>query len=252
MIKRDELVHFLDQFLCTSQIRDSSWNGLQFEGADEIERILFAVDAGIETFEAARRENAQMIIVHHGIFWRSVNPSLNKWNKKRTAFLYDSDISLYACHIPLDRHPEVGNNAQIIKLLGGEIKEEFAFIDGKNIGYVGVYPQPIKFEEFAGRVRNKINPESKILPFGKDEISTFAVISGSAGFAECDSALNMGVDVFLTGDTSEFYHLGKDAGMHLVFAGHHATERPGIRALMNTIKSRFGIETVFVDIDTTL
>ncbi len=252
MISRDELVTFLDQFLCTNEIKDASWNGLQFEGAEQIERILFAVDAGIETFEAAKKERAQMVIVHHGIYWRPVNPSLNRWNKKRIACLYDSDISLYASHLPLDRHPEVGNNAQLIKMLGADKREGFMFVDGKNVSFIGEYAEPIPVEEFVRRVMEKINPESKIFTFGKEQISRFAVLSGGGGNAECTAAVEMGMDAYLTGDSTELYHLGQDAGMHLVFSGHHATERPGILALMKTVESRFDVETVFVDIDTKL
>ncbi|MFW5775065.1 MAG: Nif3-like dinuclear metal center hexameric protein [Chitinivibrionales bacterium] len=252
MMQRDELVRFLDQFLCTAEIKDSSWNGLQFEGAAEVHRILFAVDAGIETFEAAKKHDAQMVIVHHGLFWRPVNPSLSTWNKQRIKFLYDADISLYACHLPLDRHPEVGNNAQLLKLLGAEIREEFMFVDGKSVSFIGEYAQPISVDTFTDRVKQKINPDSKIYRFGKDEICRIAVLSGGGGYAECQAAIDMGMDAFLTGDTSELYHLGRDAGIHLVFSGHHATERPGIQALQKTVKSRCGVETVFVDIDTGL
>ncbi|HIE44034.1 MAG TPA: Nif3-like dinuclear metal center hexameric protein, partial [Candidatus Omnitrophica bacterium] len=125
MAKLKRIVKFLDEYLNIDEIEDNSWNGLQIEGNPVVEKALFAVDAGMETFTTAVGENADLIVVHHGHFWKNLNPSVTEWAKERIEILYEHKISLYACHLPLDKHREIGNNAQLLRLLGARIKEEF-------------------------------------------------------------------------------------------------------------------------------
>jgi len=130
-VKRDELVSFLDTFLNIKNIQDDSYNGLQVEGKDDIKKVICAVDAGLEIFEKAVEQNADMVIVHHGMFWNGLNPCITSWKKKRVEILLNHGISLYAAHLPLDMHPDVGNNAQLLTLLGFEKEKPLACIIGK-------------------------------------------------------------------------------------------------------------------------
>ena len=143
MVGLREITNFLDHYLQIDSIEDESWNGLQVEGNSRIEKALFAVDASIDTFKKAVQENADLVVVHHGHYWKYANPSLKDWGRERIDLLTNNGISLYACHLPLDRHREVGNNAQLLKLLGAEIKEEFIQHKGKNIGWIGEVKQPL-------------------------------------------------------------------------------------------------------------
>jgi dinuclear metal center YbgI/SA1388 family protein len=252
MVILAELVDFLDRELDNFGISDSSFNGLQFEGRPEIKKAMFAVDSGIEVFEAAARENADILIVHHGIFWREANPSVTGVMKRRLDILYKSQISLYASHLPLDRHHKYGNNARIINLLGAEIREGFVFREGKNIGWIGEFTGPKKLENIQLKLEQEIGDKFLILPFGKKEIKSLAVCSGGAGHQEFYSALSKGVDLYITGEASDIYHAAKDAGLNVIFAGHHATETFGVKALSSLVGKKFGIEAVFRDIKTGL
>jgi dinuclear metal center YbgI/SA1388 family protein len=131
MVSLKDLVDFLDQTLNINEMSDGSYNGLQFEGMAEVKKVFFAVDSGIDTFKKAVEEKADIVIVHHGIFWEGANPSVRGYMRERLDILYKNQISLYAAHLPLDRHDERGNNAQLIKLLGGKVKKGFLFHEGK-------------------------------------------------------------------------------------------------------------------------
>jgi len=165
------IVSFLDDFLKIADIRDDSWNGLQFEGRGDIQRIAFAVDAGMDSFREALEEKVDLIIVHHGLFWKGSNPCMTGLNKDRMEFLSANGISLYCAHLPLDRHKDVGNNAQILKLLGASIKEAlFEEEEGKKIGWRGELDEPATIKEIERRMRTELNASCRVLSFGKDKI----------------------------------------------------------------------------------
>lgn len=252
MTKLREIVGFLDEYLKINEINDKSWNGLQVQGKDDVNRIAFAVDAGIDTFERAIEEDADMVIVHHGNFWRGSNPSIHGWNKKRIDLLYKNGISLYAAHLPLDRHEEVGNNAQLLKILNAKIKKEFLFEDGKNTSWVGEFKQPMTVNDIEAGLNAKINAKCVTLPFGKVMNKTIAVCSGGGGYEGFFEALKEKVDVYLTGDAVEVYTTAKDAKINVIFAGHYATETVGVKALSKVLKEKFKLNTTFIDIPTGL
>lgn len=248
-----DITLFLDTYLESSSIKDDSWNGLQVEAKKEVNKILFAVDAGMMTFERAAEEGADMVVVHHGLFWRSSNPSICGWNKKRVDFLVKNGISLYASHLPLDRHRVVGNNAQLIKLLGFNIESDFGYYGGQYISFTGRSDEYKTIYDIEEILEREIGADCKLLPFGKEEISTIAVCSGGgASFPLFMESVSLGVDVYLTGDSTEMYQLAKDIGMNVIFAGHHATEIVGVKALAELIHEKFGVKSVFVDIPTGL
>lgn len=253
MARLQELVLFLDAYLDNGTVKDDSWNGLQVEGKSEVKRVIFAVDAGMETFERAAEEQADMVVVHHGMFWRSADPSVKKHNKKRVDFLLKHGISLYASHLPLDLHPEVGNNAQLLEVLGFAKDGPFGWYAGTQISFMGYREQPTTIEAIEEKLSQELNATCKSLPFGPKEISRIAVCSGGgASFGIFMEAVQLGVDLYLTGDSTEMYQIAKDMGINVIFAGHHATEIVGVRALANVVREKCDVETVFIDIPTGL
>lgn len=252
MAKLEKIVKFLDDYLEIDSIKDSSWNGLQFEGKSEVKKIVYAVDAGVETFKKALSIKADLILVHHGHFWTKQNPSYTGWSKKRLDILIKSKMSLYACHLPLDRHKVVGNNAQILKLLGGKITEEFLFHSGKNVGWIGKLKIPLDTQQVEKILSSTINADCKILSFGKGKIKTVAVCSGGGGYGGFFEAMKAGVDLYITGDAIEIFYTAKDSGMNVIFAGHHTTETIGLKALKEVVDKKFKIDSIFIDLPTGL
>ncbi len=247
-----KVVGFLDTYLKIDEIEDSSWNGLQFEGDSQVEKIAFAVDASAESFEKAAGENADMLIVHHGQFWSSHNPSIIGWSKERIDLLYKNNLSLYACHLPLDRHQEVGNNAELLKLLGAKIKKEFLFHKGKNIGWLGERKKALSLKDIERKLVDSLNTECIILPFGKENIKSVAVCSGGGSYGGFYEALELNADLYITGDTAEIYYTAKDSGMNVIFAGHYATETVGLKALSKVLEKRLKVDVLFIDLPTGL
>ena len=193
-----------------------------------------------------------MLIVHHGHFWSNHNPSISGWSKERISILYDNDISLYASHLPLDRHKEVGNNAELLKILGASIKKEFLHHKGKNIGWLGERKKAISITEVEKKLNEQIDAKCIVLPFGKKNIKTIAVCSGGGSYGGFYEALALGADLYITGDTAEVYYTAKDSGMNVIFAGHHSTETVGLKALSKVLKKKLKIETTFIDLPTGL
>jgi dinuclear metal center YbgI/SA1388 family protein len=252
MEKIDTLTKFLDRYLEIESIKDSSWNGLQYQGRSDIRKVLFAADAGIETFEKGVDLNTDLIVVHHGVFWKSMNPCLVASLKKRLEVLWKNEISLYAAHLPLDRHKVVGNNARLLKVLGAAIRDEFYKVDGKNVGWIGEFKRGVLLETIEKKLSRHLNTRCTVLPFGKKPIKTIAVVSGGGGLGGFNEAVAAGVDLYVTGEISDVYHAAKDASINVVFGGHHATETLGVKALSEVVKRKFKVQTVFLDIPTGL
>lgn len=248
----NKVVGFLDKYLKIDEIEDSSWNGLQFEGRSTVKKIAFAVDASVNSFEESIDQGADMLIVHHGHFWSNHNPSITGWSKERISVLYDNDISLYACHLPLDRHKEVGNNAEILKILGAPIKKEFMSHKGKNIGWIGERKKAITLDDVEAKLVDSLNAECIILPFGKEKVKSIAVCSGGGSYSGFYEALAQNADLYITGDTAEVYYTAKDSGMNVIFAGHHATETVGLKALSRVLEKKLKVQTTFIDLPTGL
>jgi dinuclear metal center YbgI/SA1388 family protein len=251
-LKLKDVVEFLDNLLDIKNISDSSYNGLQIQGKDRIKKIMFTVDSGIETFKKAIEGNFDMIVVHHGLFWTFSNPSIIGFNKERIKLLLDNNISLYACHLPLDLHKLVGNNAQILKILNCEIISEFCNHKGKNISYIGTLEKEMNFEEIIHIIESKIGPILKSLHLGKNKIKNIAVCSGGGGYSSLSEAIEKSVDLYITGDMIDSYHLAKDAKMNVIFAGHHNSETTGIKALAKYTKNKLKINSEFIDFSTEL
>lgn len=248
----NKIVKYLDTYLTIDSISDISWNGLQYEGNTKVNKIILAVDAGIETFNQVVKEKAEMVIVHHGLFWKYTNPSIEGFNKKRIEILFRHNISLYACHLPLDKHGISGNNAQLLKIIGADMEGDFSCHNGAYISYFGTFKRAVSLTHITDQLNQTLSTKCQALPFGKKKIKSVGVVSGSGGYADIEEAIKQNLDLIITGDTLEVYHLAKDAGLNVIFAGHHASEILGMRALGEVISKEMAVKIKFIDIPTGL
>jgi len=250
MSSLSELVTWLDSYLDIGAISDSSWNGLQVEGSIEVTKVALAVDAGHEVFVKVAASDSQLMLVHHGHFWDRVDPSLTKANKERLSPLLTEGISLYAAHLPLDRHLEVGNNAELLRVLGATVTDPWHFHDGVNVSWLGEYADGLPRQEFLSRIQKHVSSSAHVLEFGPETISRVAVITGSGRSGGFYEAVAAGADTYLTGDPAYVYHAAKDMGVNVIFAGHYATETFGVKALGVKLAEKFGVDTEFIDVPT--
>lgn len=243
-----ELAAYLDDLLEAGRGSDACPNGLQVEGRERVRKLVTGVSACHELFESARRLEADAVLVHHGIFWRGDSPRLTGVQYRRVAELVRGELGLLAYHLPLDRHPELGNNALACRALGLEELEPFGLLDGEAWGFRGRFPEPLAMQELAARIETLYGAEPLHFPHGPDPVATAGVVSGGAQRA-LGQAIAAGLDLFLTGEASEWVmNLSREAGIHFVAAGHYATERLGVQALGEHLAERFGIAVEFVDI----
>ena len=242
-----DLVGYLDGYLETGAVRDYGPNGLQVEGAAEVRRLVTGVSACHELFVRARQLGADAVLVHHGIFWRGTPQPLVGVQYRRLAELVHGGMALLAYHLPLDRHPDVGNNALAARALGLERLEPFAEHDGVAIGFCGELPEAIAPDELASRCRTLYGQEPLLLGAVKP-VRTIGIVSGGAQ-GDLHQAIAAGLDAFITGEASEWVtNLAVEAGVTYVAAGHYATERLGVRALGEHLRDRFGLLVEFVDV----
>ncbi len=240
-----ELTKFLNQYLKVDEVEDKSWNGLQVEGAKTVEKIAFCVTAGGEVFEEMLEEDPDLIIVHHGIFWKKSNPSIKTWMKKRIKPLLETDTSLYAVHLPLDKHEEVGNNAQILKKVSIKPKERIA----DDVGWVGETDQNLF--EIVEKIEEILDKDCKLLNFGPEEVKKVGAISGAGG-GYIYEALDKNLDLLITGEERDIAEVAKDGNINVLFLGHYASETLGIIALKKKIQKKFNVDTIFLDFPTAL
>jgi dinuclear metal center YbgI/SA1388 family protein len=243
------LVSHCDQLLDSAACRDYGPNGLQVEGTRDVRRIVTGVSACVELFERARDTGADAVFVHHGLLWKFLGTEpLVGFRARRLRLLFESGIHLVAYHLPLDRHPEIGNNALAAKALGLYAIEPFGVHEGQTVGFHGRYPVPVPAEELVRRCRELFGQEPLAFLSGPDPVRSLGIISGGAQ-GELYQAVAAGLDAYLTGEAAEWVmNVAKDAGIHYLACGHYATERLGIRALGEHLASRFGLEHEFVDL----
>jgi dinuclear metal center YbgI/SA1388 family protein len=247
-IELDELVEYLDRLLDAGRGSDVCPNGLQVEGRSPVCRLVTGVSACRELFATARERQADAVLVHHGIFWHGDPQVLRGVQYRRVAELMRGELSLLAYHLPLDRHPELGNNALAAGALGLEELAPFGDLGGELWGCRGRFAEPLPVAELTARCRELYGGEPLIFAHGPDPVRTAGIVSGGAQRALAQ-AIDAGLDLFLTGEVSEWVmNLSREAGIHFVAAGHYATERLGVRALGEHLAERFGVEVEFVDI----
>lgn len=248
-VDRDELVRYLDDLLQASRGRDYCPNGLQVEGRPRIRRLTTGVSACHELFAAACERRADAVLVHHGIFWKGDSPVLTGLQYRRVRELMLGELNLIAYHLPLDRHPDLGNNALAARELGLTDLEPFAFHDGEPTGFRGRFREPIPTEELVRRTRNVYAREPLVFRSGPDPVRHLAIVSGAAQ-RDFYGAIDAGLDAFLTGEVSEWVmNVAREAGVHYLSAGHYATERIGVRRLGEHLAERFGLDVEFIDVE---
>ena len=231
---------------------DSAMNGIQVDNdGSEIKKIIFAVDACLESFKRCAAVGGNMLFVHHGLFW-GAQMAIKGIHRERIQFLLDNNIALYAVHLPLDQHERLGNNAALAELLGIEEPEPFGLYHGRKIGYMGKLKKPLTTEEAAKAIDFMGNLPLGIYPFGKKLNESCAVISGGAS-REALEALEEGVDLYVTGEISHgTYHPALEGRLNLIAGGHYATEVWGVRKLMAECTSALNINADFINIPTGL
>jgi dinuclear metal center YbgI/SA1388 family protein len=249
MADRDQIVRFLNELLEIDAYPDGLPVGLQVPGAAEVRRVATGVSASLELFTRAAAEGADLLIVHHGLFFGSgPRPPLSPADKARLKTLFDHDISLLAYHLALDAHAEVGNNAIICDVLELTGREPFGRAGGATIGFVAAPAEPVTIDHLVDRVQRQISPAPLVFRDGPQRIERVAVVSGRASDFVA-AAAEAGAGCFITGEpTEQAKWAAAEAGIHFIAAGHYATEVFGVRALGDLVASRFAVEHVFIDV----
>jgi len=243
-----DVVSFLDDLLEVEGFDDYGPNGLQVPGAEEVAHVATGVSAHRELFERAAGEGSQLLLCHHGLFWNAQPRSITPAMRARLEALFRSDMSLAAYHLPLDAHPEVGNNALICEALGLERAEPFGRHRGKPIGFVGRADGGLPLGQLLERCTQVFGREPFAWHSGPETVRSVGVLSGG-GAASLAEAIALGLDAFLTGEPAEpAMAEAREAGIHFIAAGHYATETFGVRRLGELVAERFGTTHSFIDV----
>jgi dinuclear metal center YbgI/SA1388 family protein len=231
---------------------DSSLNGLQVDNdGSELRKIAFAVDANLETFKRAFEAGAGLLFVHHGLLWGSALP-LRGNHRLRVQYLLDHNLGLYTVHLPLDQHPELGNNAGLAELLGIEDPQPFGLYHGRKLGYQGVLKEPLTVEDAVKRIARGGGAPLGVYPFGEEKNRRCAVVSGAypKGVLE---AMEEGIDLYVTGEASHtMYHEILEGRLNVISGGHYSTEVWGVRRVMERCAAQLDLELEFIDVPTGL
>jgi dinuclear metal center YbgI/SA1388 family protein len=243
---RIELELYLNNLLEIGRFKDYCPNGLQVEGARRVQKIATGVTASLAFLEAAREWGADAVLVHHGYFWRNEAPQIAGRKYQRLRTLIANDINLFAYHLPLDSHPDFGNNAQLGARLGLIADARFA---DQDLGWSAPLALPLSLEHFSATVENVLGRKPLVFGDSDKELRRVAWCTGGAqGYFE--QAIAAGADVFVSGEVSEqTMHIAAESGVAYISAGHHATERYGVQALGAHLSEQFDIDHVFIDID---
>ncbi|BCL77212.1 GTP cyclohydrolase 1 type 2 [Jeongeupia sp. HS-3] len=238
--------NYIGQLLSVDRFRDYCPNGVQIEGRETIVKLATAVTASQAAVDAAVAIGADALLVHHGYFWKSEAAAIRGTKKARIAALIKADVNLFAYHLPLDAHPELGNNAQLGERLGLTATGRFG---DQELGWIGELAEPATLADFARRIATALDREPLVIGDAARPIRRVAWCTGGAqGYFH--EAVNLGIDAFLTGEASEFVtHLARETGVAFIAAGHHATERYGVRALGEHLARQFGLELIHLDIE---
>ena len=243
MAQRDEIIAFCDELLDVGAYPDYGPVGLQVVGAADVRKVVCGVSASRELFERAAEAEAQLVLVHHGLFWEKESRVVDRIVRGRLQALFEADLTLLGYHLALDAHPEIGNNAYLCRELGVEPERRFT-----DWGWGGSLAAPVPASDFANRVQEVVGRMPLVFSYGPEEIRRVAICSGGAG-RYLGTAIAEGYDCFLTGEADEpTKHLAKEAGVHFVAAGHYATETSGVQALAARVAERFDVEWAFVDL----
>jgi len=241
-----EIVSYCDRLLRTTEVGDydGAANGLQVQNSGRVGKIAAAVDGSLATIELASAAKANLLVVHHGLFWGPSHP----WTGKRFTLLQallKADLAVYSSHLPLDAHPRLGNNAQLCDALGFTRLRPFFASHGQTIGFQ-VQTQ-VGRDKLTQLVKRATGTEPRVIPGGPDICRRIGVVTGGAG-GELKVAVVEGVDTFITGEGPHWtYALAEELGLNVIYAGHYATETFGVKALAEHLSKRFKVPWVFID-----
>ena len=244
-MQRSRLEAYLDRYLDVGRFRDYCPNGLQVEGREDVAKLVSGVTASVQFLEAAIESGADAVLVHHGYFWRGEDARVIGPRRRRIALLIEHDLNLFAFHLPLDAHEDVGNNAALARELGFSVAGRFGEQD---IGMHGEVREAT-LGELAAHVEKRLGRKPLVVGDASCPVRRVAWCTGAAqGYVE--DAARLGVDVYLTGEISEqTVHFARESGIAFISAGHHATERYGVQALGGHLAARFALEHRYIDID---
>jgi dinuclear metal center YbgI/SA1388 family protein len=243
MASRDEILAYAAEYLELDSYPDYGPMGLQVAGADEVSKVACGVSASRELFERAGEIGAQLVLVHHGLFWDKDSRVIDRVMRGRLQALFYADLTLAAYHLALDAHPEIGNNALLAAELGVTTERRFT-----SWGYGGRLAAPVAMSDFSTVVQEKLGRMPLVFSYGPETIERVAVLTGGAA-RYVDQAAAEGYDCYVTGEADEpTKHAAKEAGIHFVAGGHYATETLGVRALAGKLAEEFGVQWEFVDL----
>lgn len=247
-MKRKALLEYVNRLLDIDEYEDYAPNGLQVEGAADVTTIVTGVTACQALLDKAVEKKADAVLVHHGYFWKGESPAVIGMKAKRLKTLLAHDINLIAYHLPLDGHDKFGNNAQLAKLMNWSMTGDMALSYGKGVGRVGELKTPLSVEALADMFEEKLQRKPLYIAAHDQEIKTLAWCTGGA--QDClKRAAELGVDAYVTGEASEYNaHQARELGIHFFAAGHHATERYGVKVLGEHLAEKFDVNVEFVDI----
>ena len=247
-MKLESLLQYIDGYLGVDDHPDypAALNGLQVEGPSDVARVATAVDASEASIDAAVAWGADLLIVHHGLFWDGLRPVTGR-RFRRIAALIRGQVGLYSCHLPLDAHAEVGNCALLADALGLAREERFGRYQGVPIGWAGRFDEPTTSDELAGRLAAATGSPVRTLSGGPSRIERVGVVTGGGGTFIAEAAA-LGLDAFVTGEGSHHHYFdAAELGVHVLLGGHYATETFGVRALGAHLADRFGLTSDFID-----
>ena len=243
MAHRDEILAYADELLNAASFPEFGPVGAQVLGSEEVRKIACGVSSSLELFERAAEAGAQLVLVHHGIFWRNEPLVVDRRQRRRLEALFVADMTLAAYHLALDAHPELGNNVRLAERLGVEVERPFA-----GVGVGGRLPDAFSLDDFVARVEEVVEREALVFRGGAHPVTRVAISTGASGH-DLIAAARERYDVFLTGEAEEpSMHTARELEIHVVAAGHYATERLGVQALARRLAERFGLDWEFIDI----
>jgi dinuclear metal center YbgI/SA1388 family protein len=248
-MKNRKLANKLNQLLDIHQFKDYCPNGLQVEGVEQVKKIITGVTANQALIDIAIEKHADAILVHHGFFWKGEPQEIVGMKYNRIKALLANGINLYAYHLPLDVHPELGNNAQLARLLSITDRRPLEPWDKRSVGRVGKFEQAITPEKLSARIESVLSRQPLHIEAAAKEINSIAWCTGG-GQDYISIAAEQGIDAFISGEISErTVHIAREMGIHYYAAGHHATERYGVQALGDWIQDELALDVEFVDIN---
>jgi len=241
MIKLNSIVRFLNKELKIRKIKDNSKNGLQVRASKNINKVGLATDACMDVFKKAKKLKCNLVIVHHGLFWKK-QKDVAGLIKKKVKFLKKNKISVYAAHLPLDKHKKYGNNIILFKLINAKPKKLFG-----GVGYIGNLEKTSNVNTIKKELEKKLKTKCIIWSFGKKKIKKIAIVSGYGGGGNILEAVKKDADLFITGEVSHgSYHRAKEGKINVIAAGHYKTETIGVKSLGKLLKEKFNLKTVFI------